>query len=119
MAVFEKASSKQGYSEPKYLEISKRIKRDFPILDEFFRGITFTVFYARLEDRKNILKFEVPRKITEKEVKRILTKIKKICTEGYPYLLKKAHKDVVIHDKDIKLIEKIFGLIEKTGREML
>jgi len=119
MAIFEKLSKAQGYSKPIYVTINEKLKREFPILDEFFKGLEFTIFYARLQDRKNVLKFEIPMKISEGEIKDLLSKIKNICVEGYPYLLKKAHNDVVVHDADIENIARIFGSLEKTGREML
>lgn len=118
MAIFDKFK-KEGYSEPKYLNVSKRVKREFPVCNEFFRSLTFTIFYARLEDHKNILKFELPYKATEDEIKNILSVIKGNSVEGYPYLLKKAHNDVVIRKTDIERLSKIIGFLEKSGREML
>ncbi|MCE7698781.1 MAG: DNA double-strand break repair nuclease NurA [Methanobacterium paludis] len=118
MAIFDKFK-KEGYSEPKYLNVSKRVKRDFPVCNEFFRSLTFTIFYARLEDHKNILKFELPYRATEDEIKNILSVIKGNSVEGYPYLLKKAHNDVVIRKTDIERLSKIIGFLEKSGREML
>jgi len=49
----------------------------------------------------------------------IISIIKRDAVEGYPYLLKKAHQDVIIRHKDINDLSKILGLYEKTGREML
>ena len=133
MAVFDKHSKKQGYSKPMYLNLSsktrkkrpgylnvfKEMKRDFPVLNEFFKGLTFTIFYARLEDHKNILKFELPYEATEEEIKHILGIIKGSSAEGYPYLLKKAHNDVVIRKVDLERLSNIIGFLEKSGREML
>ena len=119
MAIFERYSKKEGFSVPMRIRISKILKRKFPILDERLRKIDLTIFYGRLEDRKNILKFEVPGIIDEEQVLEILGSIKGISTNGYPYLLKKAHAETVIHDRDIDHLIKIFGLVEKFGREML
>lgn len=120
MAIFmDKVSKNQGYSKPKYVDVSKEVKRDFPILNKFFRSLTFTIFYARLEDYKNILKFELPFEASEKEIIRILDIIKSNSTEGYPYLLKKAHHDVIIRKIDMERLSKIIGFLEKSGREML
>ena len=98
------------------------VKRIFPVYDKFFKNLTFTVFYARFEDFKNVLKFEVPYKLSQEEITSILESIKGICTDGYPYLLKKAHNEVVLKNRDINSISRIINLNEpdlRTGREML
>jgi len=66
-----------------------------------------------------MLKFEVPKEIDEKEVKEILENLKSISANGYPYLLKKAHSEVIIRKKDMEHLVRVFGLVEKIGREML
>jgi NurA-like 5'-3' nuclease len=121
MAIFDRHTTKEGYSNPKHINISsKDIKReDFPVKNNFFRNLTFTIFYARLENHKNILKFELPYKLEEEEIKPLLTKIKSKSAEGYPLLLKKAHHDVVIKKTDLERLSKIIGFMEKSGREML
>jgi len=120
MAVFDRYSRKEGYSTPQHIKISTDDKkRDFPIKNDFFRSLTFTIFYARLEDHKNILKFELPYKADEEEIKNILGFIKSNSAEGYPYLLKKAHNDVMIRKVDLERLSKIIGFMEKSGREML
>lgn len=119
IAIFERFKKKQGYSKPRYTEISKIVKRDFPILDSFFRGLDFTIFYVRLDDFKNVLKFEIPYRLSEPKIGDILEKIKSVSTEGYPYLLKKAHNDVIIRNRDMEMLTKIVGFMERSGREML
>jgi NurA-like 5'-3' nuclease len=121
IAVFDKYSRKEGYSCPKHIKISKpEVKReDFPVRNDFFRNLTFTIFYARLENYKNILKFELPYKASEEEIKNILNVIKGNSAEGYPLLLKKAHNDVIIRKTDLERLSKIIGFMEKSGREML
>jgi NurA-like 5'-3' nuclease len=116
MAIFEKYSKKEGFSQP--LPVGS-VKWKFPILDEELKKFNFTIFYSRLEERKNMLKFEVPRELDEKEIKEILENIKSVSTNGYPYLLKKAHSEVIIRKKDMKHLVRAFGLVEKVGREML
>lgn len=118
MAIFDMHSKKQGYSRPRYSNVSE-VKRDFPVRNGFLKGLIFTIFYARLEDHKNILKFELPYHATEEDIKELLKSIKKISAEGYPLLLKKAHNDVVIRKNDLKNLSKIIGFLEKSGREML
>ena len=119
MAIFERYSKKEGFSSPIRIRISKMLKRVFPILDKELREIDLTIFYGRLEDRKNVLKFEIPGNVDEVQAIEILKSIKAISTNGYPYLLKKAHAETVIHDSNIEHLIKIFGLVEKFGREML
>ncbi|HEX7468708.1 MAG TPA: DNA double-strand break repair nuclease NurA, partial [Methanobacterium sp.] len=121
MAIFDRYSRKEGYSDPKYIKVSNPyVKReDFPVKNEFFRGLTFTIFYARLENHKNILKFELPYEANKEQIKHILSLIKSNSAEGYPLLLKKAHNDVVIRKIDLDRLSKIIGFMEKSGREML
>jgi NurA-like 5'-3' nuclease len=118
LAVYEELTNKSGYSKPVYRPLGSYYGR-FPINEELFESLVFTTFYARLEDNKNTFMFEVPMEIDEEEVYDILNKIKPICVEGYPYLLKKAHRKVVITRKDIHRIFTSLGIHAKTGREML
>lgn len=119
IAVFDNLSKKEGYSKPIYLDVSSAIKRKFPIENKNFRKMNFTVFYARLEEFKNILKLEIPFKATTNDIEELLCVLKSISVEGYPYLLKKAHNEVVIKNKDMETLEKIFDLRGRNGREML
>jgi NurA-like 5'-3' nuclease len=119
MALFDRNHRKQGYSKPIYPKVSTKVKHDFPVENDFFRSITFTIFYARFEDNKNLLKFELPYEASEEEIKNLLSILKSNCTEGYPYLLKKAHNDVVIKNRDMERLLRMMGFIEKDGREML
>ena len=119
IALFDKATKTQGFSDPYYRSVSSRVKHDFPVEDEFFRTLEFTVFFARLEDYKNIIKIELPYHASKNDIRRILADLKKDSVEGYPFLLKKAHHDVVIKNKDIAQLSRIVGLVEKSGREML
>lgn len=119
IALFDKAIKTQGFSNPYYRSVSSRVKHEFPVEDEFFRTLEFTVFFARLDDYKNIIKIELPYHASKNEIRKILADLKKDSVEGYPFLLKKAHNDVVIKNKDIAQLSKIVGLVEKTGREML
>ena len=115
MAGFEEVSSKEGFSK-----VHERIiKRNFPIYGPFFQSMVFSRFYSRLEDKKQVLMFEVPREITEKDVEYILKRVKYFSIDGYPYLLRKAHKEVVIKNKNIERFASMIGIIEKTGREAL
>lgn len=119
MAILDKFSKKAGFSKPYYKYISTEMKREFPVENEFFRNLVFTVFFARLDDFKNIIKIELPYEADEDEIRKILSDLKRDSVEGYPYLLKKAHNEVVIKNKDIDGLSKIIGFYEKSGREML
>ncbi len=119
ISIFQWIDKGTGYSLPKCLDLSVEVKRDFPIRNDFFRDLKFTIFYARLEPFKNILKFELPYKANEEDVIDVLETIKNNSTLGYPYLLKKAHNDVVIRNKDLNNLSNIIGFLEKSGREML
>ncbi|MDR2830111.1 MAG: DNA double-strand break repair nuclease NurA [Methanobrevibacter sp.] len=119
LAIFSRFTKKTGYSLPRYQEVSHSIKHVFPIGDEFFRKLTFTIFYIRLEENKNILKVELPYEADYNDISQVIDVLLKYSIEGYPYLLKKAHDDVIIKKKDIEQLSQIVGLYEKTGREML
>ncbi|MBZ9570520.1 DNA double-strand break repair nuclease NurA [Methanobrevibacter sp. TMH8] len=121
IAIFTKYTQDTGYSfPPRYLSAeTDQFKREFPIENDFFKSLNFTIFYVRLEDNKNVLKIELPYKADEAKIKEIISVISRDCTEGYPYLLKKAHHDVVIKKKNIEQLSNIVGIYEKSGREML
>jgi NurA-like 5'-3' nuclease len=115
LAIFDEVTHNAGYSRPEQEFVSKR----FPVYDEFFRSLVFTITHIRLEDKKGVLMLEVPREIEEDEVVNIIEKIRSVSVEGYPYLLKKAHKEVVITKSDMERIVSGLGIISKTGREFL
>ena len=79
----------------------------------------FTIFYVRLEKNRNVLKVELPYRATKEEVIDIIERIKKLSVQGYPYLLNKAHNDVVISDRNIKELLKIAKVYETTNREVM
>lgn len=119
MAILDRFTSKEGFSKPYYRKVSSKVKRDFPIGNDFFRELTFTIFFARLKDNKNIIKIELPYYAKEEDIKKVLSDIKRDSTDGYPFLLKKAHHDVVITNQDMVSLSNIIGFLDKSGREML
>lgn len=119
MSIFERFNKMEGYSNPVYIDVDSNAKREFIVSDKFFRNLKFTVFYLRLDDYRNILKVELPYRAGKDEIEDIVSIIKRDSVEGYPYLLMKAHKNVIIRNHDIDDLSKIVGLYEKTGREML
>lgn len=108
---------KQGISKIEYRRVFKNAS--FPYFNDFFKQLQFTIFYVRLQDNKNVLKVELPYKASIGEVIRIVEKINALSVQGYPYLLSKAHNDVVITDRNIKELLKIAKIYETTNREML
>ncbi len=119
IAIFDKYTYKQGISKIIRKKVSEDINTSFSVYDEFFKDLKFTIFYLRLADYKNVLKIELPYDASMAEIEEIVSKLKKFSTNGYPYLLKKAHNDVVISDKNIKELINIAKVREKSGREML
>ncbi len=120
IAIFEKISKNQGFSEPIIRSIDSELKRKLPLdYDEYFKKLKFTVFYSRLSERGRVLLFEVPREINNKDVIKILERIKSITVEDYPYLLKRAHDMAVIKAKDIENIANMIGIHSKIAREVV
>jgi hypothetical protein len=119
IAVFDEISKEPGYGFAK--EKEKILQKKFPIYEEFFTSYVpfFKYFYARLEKGKGVLMMEVPRDIKEKEIVKMLGIMRSISVDGYPYLLRRAHKDVVITNRDIEKFAVSLGLNELTGREAL
>lgn len=110
--------------EPGYgfaAEKTKILQKKFPVYGEFFNSYVpfVTYFYARLEKNKGVLMMEVLEDIKEKDIEDLLCKIRSISVGGYPYLLRRAHKDVVISNRDIERFAVSLGIKELTGREAL
>ncbi|WP_407393430.1 DNA double-strand break repair nuclease NurA [Methanobrevibacter sp.] len=117
IAFLDKFTQKQGMSIIKYRSVYE--KAAFPYFNDFFKGLTFTVFYVRFQDNKNVLKVELPYKASKEEVFDLIKKINVLSVQGYPYLLNKAHNDVVITDRNIKELLKIAKVYETTNREVM
>lgn len=117
IAFLDKFTKKQGMSLIKHRQVHENAA--FPYFNDFFKSITFTVFYIRLQDNKNVLKVELPYKASKEEVFELIKKINDLSVQGYPYLLNKAHNDVVITDKNIKELLKIAKIYETTNREVM
>ena len=117
IAFLDKFTDKQGMSIIKYRTVYE--KAAFPFFNDFFKSLTFTVFYVRFQNNKNVLKVELPYKATKDEVFEIIRRINVLTVQGYPYLLNKAHNDVVITDKNMKELMKIAKIYESTNREVM
>nr|MDO8063744.1 DNA double-strand break repair nuclease NurA [Candidatus Freyrarchaeum guaymaensis] len=120
ISIFNEFTRRSGYSKPLHLEISRKAKWRFPVFDDFFRGLTVTVFYARLEDRGPVLRFEVPGCVEGRVVEEVLVQASTYSVLGYPYPLRKAHMDVKVSDDEIERVFRIVGFYEaERGREFL
>jgi NurA-like 5'-3' nuclease len=118
IAFLDKNTQKQGISLIKN-DFKVYEKAAFPYFNDFFKSLTFTIFYVRLQDNKNVLKVELPYRASNQEVFRIIEKINVLSVQGYPYLLNKAHNDVVITDMNIRELLKIAKIYETTNREVM
>lgn len=119
IGVLDQFTQKQGISKIIHKKVERDIKVPFPVCNDFFNRLWFTIFYVRLEDNKNVLKVELPYYAEEDEVYEIVKVIKRDAAEGYPYLLNKAHNDVIITNKHVEELLKISRIYEKTNREQL
>ena len=118
IAILDKfTDKKQGISKIDYRRVYEGAH--FQYFEKFFKELQFTVFYVRLQDNKNVLKVELPYKASIDQVIDIVEKINALSVQGYPYLLSRAHNDVVITDRNIKELLKIAKVYETTNREML
>ena len=120
MAIFEKTCRVPGFSTPIKIElVDDRYKRVFPILEDVLRTLDISIFYARFRPNTTTLRFEYIGREDKERAKKILDILESNIVEGYPYLLRKAHREVKITDLDMYEIIKSLGVLEKTGREML
>ena len=117
IAFLDRFTKKQGMTIIKYRNVHD--KASFPFFNDFFKQLTFTVFYVRFQDNKNVLKVELPYKASKEEVFEIIRKINSLSVQGYPYLLNKAHNDVVITGKNMKELMKLAKIYETTNREVM
>ncbi|MDD6285428.1 MAG: DNA double-strand break repair nuclease NurA [Methanobacteriaceae archaeon] len=130
-AVLEYTCENPGYTYLDHKEDNRLVRYDseneiirrtnYPIYPELSDN-TFTIFFTRLDKRANVLKIEIPNKIdkndTEK-IEEILNDLHSTCINGYPYILKKAHDEVIIKNTDMNNIINKLEVFEKTGRDML
>ena len=119
IGILDQFSEKQGISKIIRKKVESNIVVPFPIYDDLFKKLWFTIFYVRLEENKNVLKVELPYWAEDDEITEIVEVIKRDSAEGYPYLLNKAHNDVVITNKHVDELLKISRIYETTNREQL
>ncbi len=119
IGILDQFTQKQGMSRIIRKKVGESIAVPFPVFNEFFSKLWFTIFYVRLEENKNVLKVELPYYAEDDEIAEIVEIIKRDSAEGYPYLLNKAHNDVVITNKHVDELLKISRIYETTNREQL
>lgn len=119
MALYERSSREAGFSELKKEPLSSKLLRRFPVYDEFLNSLVFTSCYARLVDGKGVLMIELPMEANEGEVLEVLKGMRSVSVDGYPFPLRKAHREVVITNRDMRILSNSLGLFAKTGREVL
>lgn len=129
-AAVEYVCKKSGYTNPienSNIKPLRRVTTQRRRTNEFpkYRSLsdrTFTTFFTRVDNHGNVLKIELPYKIyadKHQTIQTILNDLNSISVDGYPYILKKAHDEVVIKQRDMDSIMKELGIFEKTGRDML
>lgn len=127
MAVIEYLFPESGYTnlEPAINILAKSdeqgtIYRKYPVYHSQLSGKKFTIFYVRFEYNSDVLKIELPIELNdEMKALEILEDISTSCVEGYPFILRKAHEEVLIKNKDIKRIIANYDIPEKPSRNML
>lgn len=130
-AAIEYTCKNPGYTNIKHETTNKLVRHinenkvvliDYPIHKSTFSNTTYSICYARLSKRSNILKIEIPHEIKKDDyatIENILNDLYSASIDGYPYILKKAHNEVIIKHKDMKNIVNKLEVMEKTGRDML
>ena len=120
IGILDQLTEKQGISKIIHKKVEKSTAIPFPVYNEFFNELWFTIFYVRLKENKNVLKVELPYYVNDDdEITEIIEIIKRDSAEGYPYLLNKAHNDVVITNNHVDELLKISRIYETTNREQL
>ncbi len=76
---------------------------------EYLKRIPIFVYYARLEDDGPVLRIEAPY-VPKNEIGEVLSLLSSISPAGYPYVLRVAHRDVVIRNSDVKVLAGMLGL---------
>jgi NurA-like 5'-3' nuclease len=112
LALFQEATRGPGHSMPLAVTVGSRVpgKRRLPIHASFFKSLTITLFYARLEDGGPMLRFEVPGRLEEGGVEELLDSLAPYVAGGYPYPLGRAHLDVEVGDDDVERVAQALGL---------
>lgn len=106
IAVLERYTVGPGF----YVAGSSRLKgyQFFRTFDKIERVPVF-VYYARLDQGGPVLRIEAPY-ISAKEIGEYLALVSSISAGGYPYVLRVAHRDVIVRNSDVKTLASMLGL---------
>jgi len=120
LVVFSKMTLSPGFSQPEKYVVS--IPSDIKgYLKEYCDDkVTFTVFYARTEPDGMVFRVEIPEELDISEIKDLLSRLRSLSVKGYPYPLRRVHREVEICAEDMLKLYRILSLYgEEKGREML
>ncbi len=127
--IFYKYAEGLGYSKKIYLETeelkwehSEIFEKKEIEIESKLREVSFLYFYSKYQSERSISLIEIYEdpEIEKFDEEKILDYLNYLSVNGYPFILKKADKEVRITNKDMELIESILGLQnEVSGREGL
>ncbi|EHP89154.1 DNA double-strand break repair nuclease NurA [Methanotorris formicicus] len=140
IAVFSKNTKNSGYSIPISIENlkkemeeieemeknSNKLKRKHDYLKRIINNIEYInkfenvldnlyLQFVRLENNKGILGISSLKPIDE----HVLSSLREISVNGYPYILKKSHENVEITDDALEMCAKILKINETVDRYLL
>lgn len=134
-AVLEYFTSESGYTTPKEIDNKKLVRPlsqnrftslEYPLYNDKILNYYYITLFARLENKKHVIKVEIPLKNKDNADKikdnivNILDDLYSCSINGYPYILKKVHDTVVITNKFMDRMEMVYELKNKPkGREVL
>ncbi|RAP51764.1 MAG: hypothetical protein BZ137_09710, partial [Methanosphaera sp. rholeuAM130] len=134
-AVLEYATSEAGYTTPTITDNKKLVRpldenrftsMEYPLYNDKILNYHYITLFTRLENKKQVIKVEIPlkddknTKTIEKNIENILEDLYSCSINGYPYILKKVHDNVVITNKFMDRMELVYELKNKPkGREVL
>ena len=73
IAILDQFTEKQGISRLIHKKVESSTAVPFPVYNDFFNGLWFTIFYVRLKENKNVLKVEVPYYVEDEDEIREMT----------------------------------------------
>ena len=134
-AVLEYFTTESGYTTPDVTDNKKLVRPlnqnrftslEYPLYNDKILNYHYITLFARLENKKHVIKIEIPLK-NKNNANKIMDNIVNVLDDlyscsinGYPYILKKVHDNVVITNKFMDRMEMVYELKNKPkGREVL
>ena len=134
-AVLEYCTTDAGYTIP-HVTINDKLVRplnanrftsiEYPIYNDKILKYQYITLFTRLENKKHVIKVEIPVKDKDdvdkvkQNIKELLDDLYSCSINGYPYILKKVHDNVVITNKFMDRMEIVYEFTNKAkGREVL